>query len=218
MHLIHKLFPLAVAACLTACSTTAQPTAMQPDVSPRQDAGAPFVIAANPLAADAGVAVLKRGGSAADAAVAVQAMLSLVEPQSSGVGGGAFMTYFDGRTRKIVVYDGRETAPAQATAGMFLGPDGKALPFDTAVLSGRATGVPGAVKMLALAHREHGRLPWNSLFGDAQRTASEGFSVSPRLARLIHADWAENKVKRGAPIRRSKKARQRMRSIHKTEH
>src|SRR5688500_4953236 len=119
-------------------------------------------------------------------------MLSLVEPQSSGVGGGAFMNYYDARTGKLVIYDGREVAPAQATSGMFLGPDGKPLPFDKAVLSGRAIGVPGAVKMLALAHREHGKLRWSSLFGDARRTAAEGFAVSPRLAKFIHGDYPEN--------------------------
>jgi len=152
----------------------------------------PFVIAANPLAAQAGLNVLKRGGSAVDAAVAVQAMLSLVEPQSSGVGGGAFMTYYDGRTRKITVYDGREVAPAQAVSTMFLDGTGKPLPFEAAVLSGRATGVPGAVKMLALAHDDRGKLPWSTLFGDAERTADQGFVVSRRLAGMIHSDWPEN--------------------------
>jgi gamma-glutamyltranspeptidase/glutathione hydrolase len=151
-----------------------------------------FVITANPLAARAGMEVLERGGSAVDAAIAVQAMLSLVEPQSSGIGGGAFMTYYDASTMQVSVYDGREMAPAQATAGMFLDPTGRPLPFDTAVLSGRATGVPGAVKMLAAAHEEHGKLPWNSLFGAAERTADDGFIVSPRLGRMIHADFAEN--------------------------
>ena len=107
------------------------------------------VVCVSPPAADVGLAVLKRGGNAVDAAIAVQAMLSLVEPQSSGVGGGAFMTYFDGRTRKITVYDGREVAPAQAVSTMFLDNTGKPLPFATALLSGRATGVPGVMKMLA---------------------------------------------------------------------
>jgi gamma-glutamyltranspeptidase/glutathione hydrolase len=187
MRLIQKLFSLAASTWLAACAATAQPAAVG-----QQTAGEPFVIAANPLAAQAGLEVLKRGGSAADAAVAVQAMLSLVEPQSSGVGGGAFMTYYDAGSRKVVVYDGREVAPAQATPEMFVGSDGNALPFNTAVLSGRATGVPGAVRMLGLAQQEHGKLPWRSLFGDARRTASEGFMVSPRLGKFINADFAEN--------------------------
>ena len=174
-------------ATLSACATA-------PATRPAQtvQAGEPFVIAANPLAAQAGLNVLNRGGSAVEAAIAVQAMLSLVEPQSSGVGGGAFLTYLDGRTGKITVYDGREVAPAQATPGMFLDANGKPLPFDTAVVSGRATGIPGAVKMLGLAHDEHGKLAWSTLFADAERTADEGFTVSPRLSRMIHADYAEN--------------------------
>ncbi len=154
-----------------------------------------FVIAANPIAARAGMEVLERGGSAIDAAVAVQAMLSLVEPQSSGLGGGAFVTRYDAATAKVSIYDGRETAPAQANPGMFLGADGKPLPFGTAVLSGRATGVPGVVATLALAHREHGKLPWNSLFGSAIRTAEEGFVISPRLGRLLQGRYPQN----GAP-------------------
>src|SRR5215210_2745432 len=129
-------------------------------VKSREPWADPFVIAANPLAAQAGLNVLKRGGSAVDAAIAVQSMLSLVEPQSSGVGGGAFMNYLDARTGKLTIYDGRETAPAQAASTMFLDASGRPLPFDTAVVSGRATGVPGAVKMLALAHHELGKLPW----------------------------------------------------------
>ena len=152
----------------------------------------PFVVAANPLAAEAGLNVLKRGGSAVDAAIAVQAMLSLVEPQSSGMGGGAFLHFYDARSGKTAVYDGREVAPAQATEGMFLDTKGKPLPFDVAVLSGRATGVPGAVKMLSVVHSEHGKLRWSSLFGDAERTADQGFIVSPRLSRLLRGDYAEN--------------------------
>lgn len=182
---IWRLVLLPVLFALVSCASV-------PTQTVRQAGQQAFVIAANPLAAEAGMAVLRRGGSAVDAAIAVQAMLSLVEPQSSGIGGGAFMNYYDARTKRLTIYDGREVAPAQATESMFLGPDGKALPFDTAVLSGRATGVPGAIKMLALAHDEHGKLPWNALFGSAQRTAAEGFIVSPRLDRLIHGDYAEN--------------------------
>ena len=192
MRLFHKF--VSAFACLSLASCAAAPSrqAAVDQAATEAKAAEPFVIAANPLAAEAGLNVLKRGGSAVDAAVAVQAMLSLVEPQSSGIGGGAFMTYYDARTRKIVVYDGREVAPAQAVSTMFLDSSGKPLPFDTAVVSGRATGVPGAVKMLGMAQAEHGKLPWSSLFGDAERTADEGFIVSPRLERMIHADYAEN--------------------------
>jgi len=186
MHGLQKLVAAFALVTLPASAATPPVTAV---AEPHAE---PFVIAANPLAAEAGLNVLKRGGSAVDAAIAVQAMLSLVEPQSSGVGGGAFMNYLDGRTGKITIYDGREAAPAQAVSTMFLDPAGRPLPFDIAVVSGRATGVPGAVKMLGVAHEEHGKLPWSSLFGDAERTADEGFIVSPRLERMIHADYAEN--------------------------
>src|SRR3954447_4699001 len=179
MRFIRQLVCIFALAHLTSCAPT---PARSASTAP---ADAPLVIAANPLAAEGGRNVLKRGGSAVDAAIAVQAMLSLVEPQSSGVGGGAFMNYFDARTGKLTIYDGREVAPAQAVSTMFLDASGNPLPFDVAVLSGRATGVPGAVKMLALAHDEHGRLPWRSLFGDAERTAEQGFIVSPRLQRKI---------------------------------
>jgi gamma-glutamyltranspeptidase/glutathione hydrolase len=150
-----------------------------------------FVIAANPLAAKAGMDVLQRGGSAADAAVAVQAALSLVEPQSSGIGGGAFMTYFDARSGKVTVYDGRETAPAGATPTMFIGPDGKPLSFATAVLSGRATGVPGAVRMLETAQRAHGRLRWSELFEGTAALAEQGFTISPRLGRMLGGNFPQ---------------------------
>ena len=144
-----------------------------------------MVVTANPLATEAGLKVLREGGSAIDAAVAVQAVLGLVEPQSSGLGGGSFMVYYDARSRKVTAYDGRETAPAGATADMFLGPDGKPMSFVTALVSGRATGVPGAVAMLAMAHKDHGELPWSTLFGDAERLADEGFIISQRLAFMI---------------------------------
>jgi len=191
MRLIRHLVAAFGALALAGCATTA-PHAPVTVASPARTTQQPFVIAANPLAAEAGMAVLRRGGSAADAALAVQAMLSLVEPQSSGVGGGAFLSWFDARTGKVTIYDGRETAPAGASEGMFLGADGKALPFPVAVLSGRATGVPGAVKMLDLLHREHGKLAWRTLFGDAERTAREGFIVSPRLGRMIAGQFPEN--------------------------
>ncbi len=146
----------------------------------------PFVAAANPLAVEAGLKVLREGGSAVDAAVAVQAVLGLVEPQSSGLGGGAFMMVFDARTGEVTSYDGRETAPAAATPGLFF-ENGAPLDFGDAVLSGRSTGAPGVVAMLAMAQAAHGRLPWGALFGDAERLARDGFEVSPRLAGFIAA-------------------------------
>jgi gamma-glutamyltranspeptidase/glutathione hydrolase len=117
-----------------------------------------IVVAANPLAAQAGMHVLQAGGSAADAAVAMQAVLGLVEPQSSGLGGGAFITYYDAGKKQVLAYDGRETAPAGATPDMFLGSDRRPLSYAAAVLSGRSTGVPGAVAALGLLQHEHGKL------------------------------------------------------------
>lgn len=146
----------------------------------------PFVSAANPLAVEAGLKILREGGSAVDAAVAVQAVLGLVEPQSSGLGGGAFMMVFDAASGEVTSYDGRETAPSAATPELFFD-NGRPLGFGEAVLSGRSTGAPGAVAMLAMAQAEHGRLPWSALFGDAERLAREGFVVSPRLAGFIAA-------------------------------
>ena len=141
-----------------------------------------MVAAAHPLAVDAGLEVLARGGSAIDAAVAVQMMLGVVEPQASGLGGGGFLLYFDGATHAITVYDGREAAPAGATPTMFLGADGKPLPFRQAVVSGLSVGVPGAVALLELAHQEHGKLSWSSLFTTSIAAARTGFPVSSRLA------------------------------------
>ncbi len=154
--------------------------------------GKGMVAAANPLAVEAGLGVLRRGGSAVDAAVAVQAMLGLVEPQSSGLGGGAFMTYYDAKTRKVIAYNGRETAPAGATPALFLDETtGKPLSYPVAVLSGRSTGAPGAVAMLSLAQSQHGTLAWNSLFADAERLADDGFNVSPRLAYMIKGPFPQ---------------------------
>ncbi len=144
-----------------------------------------MVAAANPLAVEAGLRVLRDGGSAVDAAVAIQAVLSLVEPQSSGLGGGAFLMVYDAKTGKVTAYDGRETAPSGATPDMFMGPDGKPLPFVKVLLSGRSSGVPGAVAMLAQAQKEHGKVAWSTLFKDAETLAADGFVVSPRLAGMI---------------------------------
>ncbi|MCO7230028.1 gamma-glutamyltransferase [Halomonas sp. CnH100-B] len=145
------------------------------------------VAAANPLATDAGYQVLKAGGNAIDAAVAVQMVLTLVEPQSSGIGGGAFLMHFDGA--KVQAYDGRETAPAAATGELFM-ENGEPLPFMDAVASGLSVGVPGTVRMLEQAHAEHGQLPWEALFEPAITLAEEGFAVSQRLHTSLANDEA----------------------------
>jgi len=144
------------------------------------------VAAANPLATDAGHQILRAGGSALDAAIAVQLVLGLVEPQSSGIGGGAFLLHFDGQ--KVTAHDGRETAPAGAKSDMFVGDNGKPLLFEDAVLSGHSVGVPGAMRMLEAAHRQHGVMSWGQLFSPAITLAEQGFKVSPRLHTLLQAD------------------------------
>jgi gamma-glutamyltranspeptidase/glutathione hydrolase len=151
-----------------------------------------MVAAANPEAVEAGLAILRRGGSALDAAVAVQATLGLVEPQSSGVGGGAFLSWYDPKSRKVTAYDGREFAPAGATRDMFLKADGKPLSYGEAVLSGRSAGAPGAVAMLYLAHKDHGRLAWSSLFAGSEQLAESGFLIGPRLVRWLNYPLPQN--------------------------
>ncbi|HXI86995.1 MAG TPA: gamma-glutamyltransferase [Parvularculaceae bacterium] len=140
-----------------------------------------FIAAANPYAVDAGAKILEEGGTAVDAAIATQAVLSLVEPQSSGLGGGAFMLYYDPATRAVESYDGREVAPASATPNRFLHADGTPMDFREAVIGGLSVGVPGVVKMLELAHEDHGKFPWKTLLGPARKLAEDGFTVSPRL-------------------------------------
>jgi gamma-glutamyltranspeptidase/glutathione hydrolase len=144
-----------------------------------------MVAAANPLAAEAGREMLRRGGGAIDAAIATQMVLNLVEPQSSGIGGGAFLLYWSARNRRVESYDGRETAPAAARPDRFLHADGAPLAFMDAMIGGRSVGVPGTLRMLALAHREHGRLPWAQLFEPAIRLAETGFPISPRLHDML---------------------------------
>ena len=140
-----------------------------------------MVVAAHPLAAQAGVEMLERGGSALDAAVAVQMVLGLVEPQSSGIGGGAFLLHWSAKERRLRSYDGRETAPAAAKPDRFLDSQGKPLSFMNAVVGGRSVGVPGVLRALEAAHRRHGRLPWSELFAPAIRIAEAGFETPPRL-------------------------------------
>lgn len=144
-----------------------------------------MIATANPHASQAGLAILHQGGSAVDAAIAAQMVLGLVEPQSSGIGGGAFMLAYDAGASAVHAYDGRETAPMAVTPGLFLKADGEPIKFYDAVIGGRAVGVPGLVAMLELSHQRHGKLPWATLFEPAIALAEAGFEVSPRLHYLI---------------------------------
>ena len=145
-----------------------------------------MVSAANPLAVDAGYDILRQGGSAVDAAIAVQMMLGLVEPQSSGLGGGSLMLHFDGKQLRAL--DGRETAPAAADERLFQDAGGKPVPYFDGLIGGRSVGVPGMLRMLERAHQQHGKLSWEALFAPAIRMAEQGFEVSPRLAKLLRED------------------------------
>lgn len=159
-----------------------------------KDAGLPveaqtwMIAAAHPLAVEAGAGVLATGGTAADAMVAVQAVLGLVEPQSSGLGGGAFLVWHDGASGEITTLDGRETAPLAATPRLFQDETGRPLQFFDAVVGGRSVGTPGTPALMAEAHARWGRAEWSGLFADAIRFAEDGFPVSPRLAGLIAGD------------------------------
>ena len=155
------------------------------DLSPRH-AAQHMAAAANPLAAEAGREMLRQGGSAIDAAIAMQAVLTLVEPQSSGIGGGAFIMLWDGN--RVQAYDGRETAPAGATERLFLKPDGQPMAFTAAQIGGRSVGTPGVLRALELAHKKTGHLPWARLFEPAIRLSEHGFAISPRLHSLIATD------------------------------
>ncbi len=155
---------------------------------PPAEASHYMISSANPLASKAGLEILRAGGSAVDAAIAAQMVLNLVEPQSSGIGGGAFMLHHDAKSGVTDSYDGRETAPASATPYMFLDGQGKPKTFFGAAVGGLSVGVPGVLRMMEMAHKEHGRLPWADLFAPAIKLAEEGFAVSRRLHDLIARD------------------------------
>ncbi|WP_289329348.1 gamma-glutamyltransferase [Pseudomonas sp. 'CRE Jenny 4'] len=180
---------LALAACHTPVNE--QPPAPElgsgyrTDLSTRH-AERHMAAAANPLAAEAGREMLRQGGSAIDAAIAMQAVLTLVEPQSSGIGGGAFIMLWDGHN--VQAYDGRETAPAGATERLFLKADGTPMAFTDAQIGGRSVGTPGVLRALEMAHQKSGRLPWAKLFEPAIRLSEQGFAISPRLHSLIATD------------------------------
>lgn len=171
---------LAALAFLVACTGAPQ----QSDANTSAANGEAMVAASDPLAVDAGLEMLRAGGSAIDAAIAVELTLGLVEPESSGVGGGGFLIHYTGGSEKIDAYDGREWAPAGATPDMFL-VDGKALPFELAQASGKSIGTPALIPMLKLVHAQHGKLPWAKLFEPAIRLAENGFVVGPRLSKSL---------------------------------
>lgn len=203
MHQTRRTHQWLAAALATAC---AQAFAQQPP--PELPSGwtdktivftkREMVAAANPLAVKAGADILALGGSAVDAAVAVQMVLGLVEPQSSGLGGGAFIVTYDAAGKRVETYDGRETAPAKATQNYFIGANGQPLGFTTAVIGGLSTGVPGAIKALETAHKEKGKLPWAMLMNPAIDLAEKGFAISPRLFSALQGANAELKGPRGA--------------------
>lgn len=182
-----RFFGTAVFTAIAASAVHAESTQSVQAGSPRQPVIAEnyMVSAANPFAVKAGVEVLSNGGTAADAAVTVQMMLNLFEPQSSGIGGGAFMLYWDASEKKLITYDGREKAPASATPEYFFGDDGTPVKWWDAVVGGRSVGVPGTLKLLETAHRQHGRQPWSELLLPAIVHADAGFEISPRLADSI---------------------------------
>ena len=196
-----KSLPFALSLCslalLSACSS---------QISPKQEVREPevatgvteksaitgrqyMVVTANPYASEAGEKILAKGGSAVDAAIAIQMVLTLVEPQSSGIGGGAFMLHWDNHNKVLVNYDGRETAPEKVTPNLFLDAKGNPVPWIKAVVGGRSVGVPGVLAALKKAHDKYGKLPWADLFTDAIYLAEHGFIVSPRLAKLIDANF-----------------------------
>jgi len=187
------LFYFLNAACAPALALAAGPALAQPAPEPasglvaKQAASAKryMLAAAHPLAVEAGYGILQRGGAAIDAAVAVQMVLNLVEPQSSGIGGGAFILHYSGKDAALAAYDGRETAPAAARADRYIGADGQPQRHLDAVVGGKSVGTPGVLRALELAHARHGKLPWAELFQPAIRLAREGFPLSPRLHRLL---------------------------------
>ncbi|NVZ81579.1 gamma-glutamyltransferase [Pseudomonas yamanorum] len=197
--IFHRQRLTALSLITTALTLAACHSATAPELPPAPELGSGYrtdmstrhaerhmAAAANPLAAEAGREILRKGGSAIDAAIAMQAVLTLVEPQSSGIGGGAFIMLWDGK--KVQAYDGRETAPAGATERLFLNADGTPMAFPQAQIGGRSVATPGVLRALEMAHRKTGHLQWATLFEPAIRLAEQGFPISARLHSLIAAD------------------------------
>ncbi len=197
MNFAHRFIASLTLLALAAC---ASPPWTLAETGP-QGGGEAMVAAANPHAVEAALEMLRAGGSAADAAIAAEMVLGLVEPQSSGIGGGGFLLHYDGADERIVAYDGRERAPAAARPDMFLDANGDPLPFMDAQASGLSIGAPSLVAMLKLAHDDHGRLPWAQLFEPAIRLAENGFEISPRMARFVAGYGARGRLKEDAAAR-----------------
>jgi gamma-glutamyltranspeptidase / glutathione hydrolase len=179
---------LIVSGVLVGAAAQAQQAAPAHDASIRDHRD--MVAAANPLAAAAGREMLRHGGSAVDAAIATQMVLNLVEPESSGIGGGALMVLYSAKDHRVVTFDGRETAPAAAKGDRFIGPDGKPMNYFSALIGGRSVGVPGVLRMLERVQRRYGKLPWASLFQPAITLARDGFPISEKL----HGELARDKL------------------------
>ena len=182
--MIRRLLLLLIAATLPLTAIPARPVAKAKSVGT-----AGLVSAADPRAAAAGVEILRKGGSAVDAAIAMMLSLNVVEPQSSGIGGGGFMVHHDARTAKVATFDGREAAPA-AASGTWFYKNGAPMGHREAVPGGLSVGVPGNLRMMALAHARYGRLPWATLFQPAIRLARNGFAITPRLYNVT-ARWGD---------------------------
>jgi gamma-glutamyltranspeptidase / glutathione hydrolase len=177
VRLLKSLLPLALLAGCATASPRSVPTS----------ASSGAVSAADPRAAAAGQEMLRQGGSAVDAAIAIGIALTVVEPQSSGIGGGGFLVFHEGKTGRLTSYDGREVAPGAATPALFLDASGKPLPYGEAIPGGKSVGVPGNIRMWAMAHRAHGKLPWAKLFEPAIRLARDGFEITPRMAEFLQS-------------------------------
>jgi len=184
-----RVFAVLVLVCCAAAALPASPVRAGEPVVSRDF----MVSTANPLASKAARDIILAGGNAVDAAIAAQMVLGLVEPQSSGIGGGAFMLYYDAAARSVTSYDGRETAPMAATPDLFLQLDGEPMSWSTAAEGGLPVGTPGVLRMLEMVHAAHGRLPWADLFEPAIRLARHGFVLSPRLYLVL--DWVEEPEK-----------------------
>jgi len=189
--IVHTIRNASVLACLlfSACSFATEPTQPEQGFSTGQQALVTardfMIVTANPIASKAGYEILEAGGTAMDAAIAAQLVLNLVEPQSSGIGGGAFLVYYDSGAKALTTLDGRETAPASIRPDHFIGEDGKPLPWWQRVVGGQSVGVPGTLKLLEEGHQRFGKSDWAELLQPAIRLARQGFTVSPRMAASI---------------------------------